>query len=58
MKVVEARFPLAPKRLEPIVDGFEGQRPKPAWAPLRIAAALDKTGALQDLEVLGDGRLR
>src|SRR6266853_2253258 len=55
-ELVEALLPVAPVVLYPVGDVLERIRLEPARPPLRLAAALDQAGALEDLEVLGDGR--
>jgi hypothetical protein len=42
--------------LDPLGSFLQRTRFQPAGAPLRRAAAPDQTGALQHLQVLGDGR--
>src|SRR3954454_13501496 len=56
--IVEAIETLVPElaiAIEPVVHLLEGAGLDPARPPLRLAAARDKTGALQHLEMLGDG---
>src|SRR5712691_3529784 len=55
-QLVETLLPVAPVVLDPFGDVPEWSRLEPAGPPLRLATALDQAGALEDLEVLGDGR--
>src|SRR6266850_7160196 len=52
---VEALLPVAPVVLDPFGHVLERSRLEPAGPPLRLAAPLDEAGALQHLEMLGDG---
>ena len=54
VQAIEALVPKLPIMLQPIGGILERTRGEPARSPLRLAAALDQTGALQHLEVLGD----
>src|SRR6266487_4233544 len=56
IEAVEALFPKAAIILQPVVDRLERIHLDAARAPLRFAATRDQTGALQDLQVLRDGR--
>src|SRR2546422_7080420 len=56
VQLVEALLPVAPVILDPVGDVLERIRLEPARPPLRLAAALDQSRALEDLEVLGDRR--
>src|SRR5215470_10769490 len=55
VEAIEALLPKAAIVREPVVDVLQPVRLDPARAPLRFAAARDQAGALQHLEVLGDG---
>src|SRR6266545_904692 len=55
VQAIEAFLPIAAIALEPLVGILERPRFEPAGAPLRLSRARDETGALQHLEVLGDG---
>src|SRR5262249_37774912 len=55
IEAIEALVPEAAIAFEPAVDVLERSRFDPARPPLRFAAAHDQAGALQHLEMLGDG---
>jgi hypothetical protein len=55
VEAVEAAVPEDAIALDPVGDVLEGLGGEAAGAPLGVAAALDEVGALEDLEVLGDG---
>src|SRR5581483_4296559 len=55
VEAVEALLPEPAIALEPFVDFLERQRLDAAGPPLRLAAAADQPGALEHLEMLGDG---
>src|SRR5690348_10344044 len=55
VEAVEALLPEAAIMLDPARHVLERSGLEPAWPPLRLAAARDEAGALQHLEVLGDG---
>jgi len=55
LQAIEALFPEAPVVLDPGGNIPQWLGFKPAGSPLRFAAASDKAGALQHLEVLGHG---
>ncbi len=55
VETLEALLPEAAIALRPVGDLLERTRLEPAGPPLRLATACDKAGALQHLEVLGDG---
>src|SRR5713101_3497922 len=54
-QAVEALFPETAIVLQPVRGVLQRTRLEPAGPPLRLATARDQTGALQHLEVLGDG---
>jgi hypothetical protein len=56
LQPVETLIPEGAIALEPIAGILEAAWSDAARAPLRLAAALDEPGALENLEVLGDGR--
>src|SRR5258706_11344002 len=53
---VEAPLPVAPVDLDPVGDVLQRVGLQPAGTPLRLAAALDQTRALEHLQVLGHRR--
>lgn len=53
---IEAAVPEVPVVRQPIVCGLECCGIEVAWAKLSILASRDEASALQDLEVLGNGR--
>src|SRR5213594_3367167 len=55
VQAIEALLPEASVVFEPVRSVLERTRPEPAGSPLGLAAARDQAGALQHLEVLGDG---
>src|SRR5438128_464933 len=55
VQAVETLLPKAAIFFEPIVDAFQRPRLDPAGPPLRFAPPRDQPGALQHLEMLGDG---
>src|SRR5260221_14781192 len=55
VQTVKAFFPEKAVVFHPGGDFLERPCPETAGAPLRVPAACDQPGALQDLEVLGDG---
>src|SRR3972149_1379217 len=54
VQAIEALLPETTISFEPFIGIFERASLEPPGAPLRLAAARDQTGALQDLEGLGD----
>jgi len=58
LETVETVGPFRVRAAEPIVDGEEALEPQARWAPLAVAAPGDQAGPFQDLQMLGDGRLR
>src|SRR5207302_4253877 len=54
-QAIEALLPEAAIVLQPVGGVLERTRLEPAGTPLRLATARDQAGALQHLEVLGDG---
>ena len=54
---VEALFPEAAIRFEPVGDILQGGAIELAGAPLGVPAAGDQAGSLQHLEVFGNRRL-
>ncbi len=56
VQAIQALLPEAAIMLEPPSGILERARFEPARAPLRLAPARDQTGALEYLEMLGDGR--
>jgi hypothetical protein len=52
---VETAVPVLAIPLQPVGGVLERDRLKPARARLRLASASDEAGALEHLEVLGDG---
>src|SRR6266478_9385326 len=57
VEILEPGLPELPVAFQPSTGLGEGLGLEPAGAALRIAAARNQAGALQDFEVLGDGRL-
>src|SRR5436190_21131700 len=55
VQAIEALLPETAIVLQPLGGILERTRLKPAGPPLRLATARDQPGALQHLEVLGDG---
>src|SRR5260370_6096009 len=55
VQAIEALLPEAAIMLDPAGDVLEWTGLEPARPPLRFASARDEAGALQHLEVLGDG---
>src|SRR5262245_38492062 len=55
VQAVQALFPEAAIAFQPVVDAPECARLDPAGPPLRLATARDEAGALEDLQMLGDG---
>src|SRR2546426_2328310 len=55
LQAIEALLPETAIVLQPVGGLLERSRLEPAGPPLRLATARDQTGALQYLEVLGDG---
>ena len=55
LQAVETFVPQRPVALEPRIDVLQRVGGDAAGAPLRLAAPRDEAGALQHLEVLGDG---
>src|SRR5688572_25791518 len=55
VEAVEALFPEAAVMLDPTRGVLQRRGLEPAWPPLRLAAALNEPGALEHLEVAGDG---
>src|SRR5437879_10344330 len=55
IELVEALLPVAPVVLDPCGDVLERSRLEPAGPPLRLASAFDQAGALEHLEMPGDG---
>src|SRR5882724_1304902 len=55
LQLVEALLPVAAVVFDPVGDVFQRIGLQPARTPLRLAAALDEPGALEHLQVLGDG---
>src|SRR3954447_1931579 len=55
VQAVETLFPEFSVVLDPVGDLFERRRLEVAGAPLRVAAAGDEAGALEHLQMLGDG---
>src|SRR3546814_19995138 len=55
LQAVEALLPELPIALQPAGGVLQRGRVEPAGAPLGLAAARDQPGALQHLEMLGDG---
>ena len=58
LETVEAVGPFRVCAAEPVIHWGQAVELKSRWAALAVAAATDETGALQHLEVFGDGRLR
>src|SRR5438874_6883831 len=56
VQAVEARFPEFAVVPDPVGDLLERRRLEVAGSPLRVAAAGDQSGALEHLQMLGDGR--
>src|SRR5262245_39148574 len=56
VEAIESFVPKATVAFEPVVDLLEGAWLDAARPPLRLAAPHDEVGALQHLEMLGDGR--
>src|SRR5271163_251353 len=56
VEAIETFVEKAPVVVEPIVDVFERPRLDAARPPLRATAARDQSGALQNLQVLGNRR--
>src|SRR5690606_28527692 len=56
IQAVEAFFPVLSIEFHPVSDFLKRLGSKPTWPPLRLPSSLDKAGALQHFEVLGDGR--
>src|SRR5271163_2433847 len=56
VEAIEALVEKAPVVVEPIVDVLERPRLDPARPPLRATAARNQSGALQNLQVLGNRR--
>src|SRR5690349_25030667 len=54
--LVEALFPEAPINRHPVIDGLQAIRLELARPPLCLAAARNKTGALEHLEMPRDRR--
>src|SRR5262245_48061564 len=55
VQTIETLLPDAPILLQPVGGVLEWTRLEPAGPPLRLTTAGDQAGALQHLEVLGDG---
>src|SRR6266508_924462 len=55
VQAIEALVPKAAITFEPVVNVLQRVGLDPAGPPLRLAAACDEAGALQHLEMLGDG---
>jgi hypothetical protein len=58
LEIIEPSFPQGAERLGPFGHGFYRLGPQAARAALRIACLFDKPGALEYIEMLGNGRLR
>src|SRR6266508_2666483 len=58
VQAIEAVLPELAIPLDPVGGLLEALRLEPAGPPLRIAAARDEAGALEDFQVLRDGRKR
>src|SRR5208283_5466213 len=56
LEAIEALLPEPSVVVEPIRCVLERRWREPARPPLRFAAALDQTGALQNFQMLGNGR--
>jgi hypothetical protein len=56
VEAVEGLLPVAAVALDPFGYFLERGGIEPAWTPLSLAAARNEAGALQNLEVFGDGR--
>jgi hypothetical protein len=56
-ELVEPRFPQAPVRLDPLVDGAERFGADPIDAALGVGADVDEAGLSEDAQMLGDGGL-
>src|SRR5687767_9776377 len=56
VETIEALLPEAAIVLQPLVHGLERLHLDAAGPPLRLTAARDQSGALQNLQMLGDRR--
>src|SRR6476469_1388497 len=57
VEIVEPAFPLAAKRLKPVVNQLQGEGLETSRPPLRVPATFDEARFLEHLQMLRDRRL-